>query len=106
MQRRRAVGIAEHRLCVHGLTFGVDRLAFAFWVLAPVGSETPAQGIERDLASLMIALDHQEVLAGSSIPSWRVVGDAAVARTSMPSTIARRIGALLWMTLPHMIASW
>jgi hypothetical protein len=27
-------------------------------------------------------------------------------RTSMPSTIEYRSGALLWMTLPHMIAMW
>jgi hypothetical protein len=29
-----------------------------------------------------------------------------LSRTSMPSTIAYRIGPLLWMTRPHMLVGW
>jgi AcrR family transcriptional regulator len=74
-----AIGIAEHRQLVHRLTFGVDRFASAFRVLTPVGNETPTQRIERHLASLMIAPDHQQFLAWRAVPARRVVVNAAVA---------------------------
>jgi hypothetical protein len=35
--------------------------------------------VELDFARLMIAPDHQQVLAGRAVPSRRVVGNAAVA---------------------------
>jgi hypothetical protein len=50
-------------MVTHCLAFGVDRLAPAFRVLAPIGNEAPAQRVERHFAGLMIAPDHQQVLA-------------------------------------------
>ena len=54
-----AVCIAECRQSVHRLAFGVDRLAAACWVLAPVGNEPPPQRVKRDYSSLVITPDDQ-----------------------------------------------
>jgi hypothetical protein len=73
-----------------------------FRVLAPVGDETPTQGIERHHTGPMIAPDHQQVLAGRGVPSRRIIVNAAIARVQ-PVEDGEGIGALLWMTLSHMI---
>ena len=75
-----AICITEGRQLSHGLALGVDRLAPSFRVLAPVGDETPTQGIERYHAGLMIAPDHQQVLAGRGVPARRIIVNAAIAR--------------------------
>ena len=75
-----AVGFAEHRQLVDGLALGVDGLAPALGVFAPIRNEPPAQRVEGDLSRLMIAPDHQEVLARRAVPAgWEIVA-AAVAR--------------------------
>ena len=61
------IGVAEARPGAHGLALGVDRLAPALRVLAPIGNETSAQPVEPDRARLMIVPDHQQVLAMPSI---------------------------------------
>ena len=73
------IGVVEGRQITDGFALGVDRLAAAFWVLAPIGNETPTQRVERHDASFMIASDHQQILAGSCVPPWRIVVHAAVA---------------------------
>jgi hypothetical protein len=47
--------------------------------LITIGNEALAQRVELDFARLMIAPDHQQVLARRAIPARRVVVDAAVA---------------------------
>src|SRR5262249_57608670 len=58
---------------------GVDGLAPARRVLAPVRDKTPAQRVQRHLAGLVIAADDQQLLAGRSVPARRIVVHAAVA---------------------------
>ena len=74
------IGVPEGGQGVHGLAFGVDRLAPAFRVLAPIGNKTPAQGVERQFAGLMIAPDHQQLLAGRGIPPGRIIVYSAIER--------------------------
>jgi len=64
---------------MHCLAFGVDRLATASRVLAPVRDKASAQRVEGHNASVVIAPDHQQVLARRGIPSGRIVMRAAVA---------------------------
>ena len=64
-------------------------------ILAPVGNETPAQRVERDLAGLMIAPDDQELLARCGIPPRRIVVDAAVVHVEpLDDAVAYRPAAL------------
>ena len=80
---------------MHGLAFGVDRLAPAFRILRPIGNETPAQRVERYDTGLMIAPDHQQVLAGGAVPTWRIVVRAAVAHVhAFKNGISQRSAAL------------
>src|SRR5262249_31767123 len=72
------IGIPECWQGMHGLAFGIDRLAPAHRVLAPMGNETPAQRVERHLASLVIAPDYQQVLARRAVPSGRIIVHAGV----------------------------
>jgi hypothetical protein len=74
--REPGISIAEHRQPVHGFAFGVDRLALALWVLAPVGDEAPTQLIERNLPGFVITPDHQQILAGRAVPTRREIVDA------------------------------
>jgi hypothetical protein len=75
-----AINIAEHGQLVHGLTFGVDRLASAFRVLAPVGNEDdPISGDRATSGQSVIAPDHQLFLALRAVPTRRTVVHAAVA---------------------------
>src|SRR5262245_4991804 len=67
------IGIPECWQDVHGLAFGIDRLAPARRVLAPIGNEAPAQRVECHLASLMIAPDYQQVLARRAVPPGRII---------------------------------
>jgi hypothetical protein len=62
---------------------------------ADCGCEAPAQGVERDLAGLMIAPDHQQVLARCAVPARRIVVDAAVAHIHAgDNAVAQRPAAL------------
>ena len=72
------IGVAEGRQRAYGLTLGVDRLARAFRIRAEVRDETPAQRVERDLAGLMIAPNHQQVFARRTVSPRRIVVHAAV----------------------------
>jgi hypothetical protein len=74
-----AISLPKRRECPDGLAFGVDRLAATLGVLAPIRDEPPAERIERYLASLVVAPDHQQVLARRAIPPRRIVVDAAIA---------------------------
>ena len=97
-----AIRITEGRQLSHGLALSVDRPAPPFRVLAPVGDETPTQGIKRYHVGLMIAPNHQQVLAGRGVPSRRIIVNAAIARVQpVEDGEAYRRAAL--MTLPHMI---
>src|SRR5262249_2581173 len=90
-----AVGVAESRQVPHSLALRVDRLAPACWVLAPVGNKAPPQRVQRDLAGLMIATDDQQLLAGRSVPPWRIVVHAAIAHVhAIDDGIAKRPAAL------------
>src|SRR4029077_11250406 len=73
------IRIAKRRQVTHGLALGIDGLAAALRVIAPVRNETPAQRVERDLSSLMIAPDDQQFLARCGVPARRVVMHPAVA---------------------------
>jgi hypothetical protein len=89
----------------NGLAFGVNRLATTSRILTPARNEAPPERVERELAGLVITPDHQEVLAWRAVPARRIVVDAAI--TDVHSVHdAYRIGALLWMTLPHMMVRW
>src|SRR5579862_8753359 len=72
-----AIAMPEGRQTVHGLALGVDLLSTSFWVAAPLWNKTPAQWVERCLASFMIAPDHQQ--GGRGVPFGRIVMCTAVA---------------------------
>ena len=74
-----AVGVPEGRQVAHGLALGVDRLAAARRVLAPIWDQAPAQRVQRHLAGLVIAPDYQQLLAGRGVPARRIIVHAAVA---------------------------
>src|SRR6516165_7856475 len=74
-----AVGIPKRRQVMHSLIFGVDRLSTTRWVLAPIRDQAPAQWVERYLAGLMIAADHQQFLARRAIPPGWIIVHATVA---------------------------
>ncbi len=74
-----AIGVAKDRQRSYRLALGVDQFAPAFRFFAPIGNETPPQGVERHLAGLMIAPNHQQVLARCAVPARRIVVYAAVA---------------------------
>jgi len=61
------------------LSLGIDRLASAGRVLAPIGNQPPPQWIERHLVGLMIAPDDEELLARRTVPARRVIAHPAVA---------------------------
>ena len=89
------MGIPKHRQPVHRLAFGVDRLASAFRIQAPVGNEAPPQRVKRDLAGLMIAPNDKELLARCGIPAGRIVVDAAVVHVeALDDAITYRSAAL------------
>src|SRR6185312_13321113 len=67
------VGVTERPKRAHRLALGVDRLAPAIGVLAPVGN----YGAERELPGVMIAPANQQLLAGRAVPARRVVVEAA-----------------------------
>src|SRR5260370_126451 len=52
----------------HALALGVDRLAAALRIIAPIRDQAPTQRVERYLAGLVIAADDQQVLAGRGVP--------------------------------------
>ena len=79
MHRRLPIGVPERREGPDGLAFGVDRLAATLRVLAPIRDEAPAQRIERYFAGLVVAPDHQQVLARRAVPPRRIVVHAAIA---------------------------
>jgi hypothetical protein len=63
-----AVGLAERRQIAHRLALGVDRLAAAFGIAAPVRDQSPAQRIKRHHTRLVVAAYDQEFL-GSELRS-------------------------------------
>ena len=73
-----AIGIPEGRQVAHGLAFSIDRPSPALRVLAPIRDKAPAQGLEGDLAGLMITPNHQQVLAWRGVPPRRIIVHAAV----------------------------
>src|SRR5262249_17813386 len=58
--------------------FGVDRLAPAFWVSAPVRDQPPLQKVQRPLSGLMVLPNDQQLLAGRGVVPPRCVRQAAV----------------------------
>jgi hypothetical protein len=89
------VGIPERGQIPHGLTLGIDRLAAALRITAPIRNQAPTQRIERYLAGLVIAPDHQQVLARRGVPPWRIVVQPAVAHVhAIDDGIAKRSAAL------------
>jgi hypothetical protein len=51
----------------------------ALRVLAPVRDQTPAQRVKRQLARVVVAPDHKQLLARRAVPARRVFVKAAVA---------------------------
>ncbi len=79
----------------YGFGFGVDRLTPAFRVFAPIGDEAPPKRIERYLTGLMIAADYQQILTRGTIPSRRIVVNAAIPHIhSGDNAVAKRPAAL------------
>src|SRR5262249_11820717 len=90
-----SVGIAKRGQIPHALALGVDRLAAALGITAPIRDQAPTQRIERDLAGLVIAADDQQVLARRAVPPRRIVVHAAVAHVhAIDDGIPKRSAAL------------
>ena len=81
--------------CAPSLALGVDCVACALRVAAPIRNKAPAQGVEGHFAGLTIAADHQQVLARRPVPPRRIIVDAAVAHVhAFNDRIAKRRAAL------------
>src|SRR5215813_5310075 len=90
-----SIGIAERGQIPHALALGVDRLAAALRITAPIRNQTPPQRIERYLAGPVIAADDQQVLARRAVPPRRIVVHAAIAHVhAIDDGIAKRPAAL------------
>src|SRR6266404_3883331 len=89
------VGLPEGGQLPHALALGVDRLAAALRIIAPIRDQAPTQRVERYLAGLVIAADDQQVLAGRGVPARRIIVDAAVAHVhAIDDGIPKRSAAL------------
>ncbi len=95
------VGIPEHRQLRDGLCLGIDGLAAALRIFAPVRDQAPFQKIERPLVGLMVCRMTRSSWLGAAL-NRRGTFVSWLSRTSRPSTIARRSGPEAWMTRPHM----
>src|SRR5262249_35032092 len=90
-----SIGIAERGQIPHALALGVDRLAAALRITAPIRNQTPPQRIERYLAGPVIAADDQQVLARRRVPPRRIVVHAAIDYVhAIDDGIAKRSAAL------------
>ena len=89
-----AVGVAKHRQLRDGLALGVDRLASALRVLAPLGDEAPAQWIKRDAPRFVVTWETSSSWLGTPFQSGGKLW-TRLSRASSPSTMPSRKGPLL-----------
>jgi hypothetical protein len=89
------IGIPERGQIPHRLALGVDWLAAALRIFAPIRDKAPTQRVERYLAGLVLAADDQQALARRGVPPWRIVVDAAVSHVhAIDDGIPKRLAAL------------
>jgi hypothetical protein len=72
--------IAERRLALNPLGFGVDIREADVDVLGPVRDQTPAQKVQAALAGLAIVPDHREQVSGCRVPTGREVRGRSMRR--------------------------
>lgn len=78
--------LAKLKVVIRRLTEAVNNIEW---------DQPPAQRVERHLAGLMIATDHQQILAGRAVPPRRIIVDVAVAHLhAIQNGIAQRSAAL------------